>query len=339
MAIMTAVVAKDVPAIVNVEQHANVIRHAAELAPSRRTSRHRIGMDLDYDVSMKRVRLEGGTELFLCRDCESYGWVLNSPGESKVFNVFRTVLADGRRCQEGVVLDIGANEGFFGLLAAAWGCTTYIFEPQPSCIAHISAAVLINGISHVVKLIPAPVGPENLEISVSPTAHCAGQYPRRNGDAAERFHPIALHRRTDVRLVKAVLLKNLLSTSADSRPILLVKIDVEGGEVSVVASSLDVLCSGKVLNIVMEISPAWWAEGGSSVAQALQVGRALENCGFRLQRMRGVRVPPGCTSSKGVPCRADNDESIGAWKGRINPSFSAFLANATGQQDVWLTKE
>ena len=258
-------------------------------------TQHRIGADVGYTMpELRRVRFgERLGEFFVCSSCETYGWVLQNSEESRVFNVFRAALRDGALCQQGgaatTVLDIGAHEGFYGLLAAAWGCRTYFFEPQPACVTTIAAAILVNGFRDA-RLVPRPFGPPELNITVSPSTHCAGQYPRRVGE--REHHPMFLDRRKDTRTVHAVGLREVLGDL--DAPILLAKVDVEGGELGVLQAMMPQLCAGKVLNLVFELTPAWWAQLGESKEHGAEIGAQLEACGFRQRRMVGVAPPRGC---------------------------------------------
>ena len=62
-------------------------------------------------------------------------------GEGLVMDVFRIL---GRRCvrasQPPTVLDIGTNLGFYSFLAAAHGCRTVSYEPQPGCAKYYNAS-------------------------------------------------------------------------------------------------------------------------------------------------------------------------------------------------------
>ena len=84
----------------------------------------------------------------------------------------------GSSTPRGLVVDIGANEGFFGLLAASMGCRAYLFEPQPSCQRLLYAALLLNGFgTDVARVIPRPVSSEATRMLVAPSAPCVGRIP------------------------------------------------------------------------------------------------------------------------------------------------------------------
>jgi len=48
------------------------------------------------------------------------------------------------RGKQIVVLDIGANAGYYGLMAAAQGHKVIFLEPQPHCLIFLQAAVYLN---------------------------------------------------------------------------------------------------------------------------------------------------------------------------------------------------
>ena len=73
------------------------------------------------------------------------------PGERFVQDVFARVLnqsaamAASRRRSRPLVLDVGANAGFYGLLAVALGADVLLVEPQPSCWGWIESSIRANG--------------------------------------------------------------------------------------------------------------------------------------------------------------------------------------------------
>lgn len=57
-----------------------------------------------------------------------------------------------------LVLDAGANLGFFTLLAASHGCRVISFEPSPRLCAIIAASAALNGLSDRIRIVNAGVG-------------------------------------------------------------------------------------------------------------------------------------------------------------------------------------
>ena len=141
-----------------------------------RTAAHM--MDLGYRTSVRHIRTADGTAKYYVPDgLESFGHVNSRPTEAAVLSVFKAATKHGAKCRpdnehrtQATVLDIGSNEGFFGLLAASWGCRTWMFEPQPSCQAALYTALLLNGFgADVARLIPLPVSFAPMQMLVSPS--------------------------------------------------------------------------------------------------------------------------------------------------------------------------
>ena len=256
-------------------------------------------VEIGYKASARVVRI-AGTSFFVPDELESIPLVLSAPSEVAVLAVFKTVLHHGSRCdsrnrRRSTVLDIGANEGFFGLLAAAWGCLTYFFEPQPSCQAALRASLLLNHFdADVARVVPLAVSSEPREIVVSSTAPCVGQFPRHPRSYDARAKPLHLQKRSDRKRVTSINVTDVIDS-----PVLLAKVDgmctearlqltrashcnrvclcadpglrhlilcvrlrtVEGGELSVIESMLPLLRRGLVRNVVVEITPGWWPGG------------------------------------------------------------------------------
>jgi len=206
-------------------------------------------------------------------------WVFKDPGEHFVLSVFRRVLHNGDACsadaagQRPVVLDIGANEGFFGLLATAWGCRAVFFEPQPGCQKMIRAAFARNSFSpSTARLVPHPVAEPPAVINVSADVQlCLGGWPfhssvKRTSSSLERpprelarfFESDRTFNVTSVDLSDRVLFDpDAIETAG--REIMLAKVDVEGGELSVLRAMLPLLRRRRVRHLVVELTPGWWS--------------------------------------------------------------------------------
>lgn len=80
--------------------------------------------------------------------------------------------------RDSVVLDIGANQGFYSMLAAAHGCRVVSFEPQPECQRGLLAARARNGFTDAqLRLVPRPVSARPRDVVVSSGARvCALMY-------------------------------------------------------------------------------------------------------------------------------------------------------------------
>jgi hypothetical protein len=72
-------------------------------------------------------------------------WLAWAPGERFVQSVFTTVLTDlAPSSRSPLVLDVGANAGFYGFMALAKGARVAFFDAQPECWRWIDAALRAN---------------------------------------------------------------------------------------------------------------------------------------------------------------------------------------------------
>ena len=202
-------------------------------------------------------------------------------GEGFVKDVFR-LLASGcsHEASPATIVDIGANTGFYSMLAAAMGCTVIAFEPQPGCRPSFEAARVRNALGqNKVRYIPKPVSSRAAVIEV-PSRGCAvtnqaktevktevGSQPEAKGGGRAGGGRAGRRRRgggkggkgggrrdPGTTTVSTVSMEEVLRGS--SARVRLVKIDTEGAEVNVLRSLLPVL--PQLDNLVVETSVGWW---------------------------------------------------------------------------------
>ena len=229
-------------------------------------------MKLSDDVRSGRIKFTRVAEGFFVpsvpmttgphgHNVTSVDWVTTEPGEVFVRNVFASVLRNGSSCTRSkLVLDIGANEGYFGLLSAFWGCRTILFEPQPGCQTPIHGAILINGLSHVAELVPRPVSKTRFLMPVKQDHSCEGGFIGA-GSTHRSLKRRALVRKTTVEPHSTITRVPSVSLEEVLRPeehVELIKVDVEGGELSVLEDLLPFIRRRLVQNIVVEMTPGWW---------------------------------------------------------------------------------
>jgi hypothetical protein len=95
--------------------------------------------------------------------CSILRWVATRESERWLARLLSRALAGPLAEDEAdhpVMLDIGANAGYFGLLAAGLGANVIFFEPQPACHLWIKSAVHANNFGRHAHLVRAALGVE-----------------------------------------------------------------------------------------------------------------------------------------------------------------------------------
>ena len=168
------------------------------------------------------------------------------------------------------VLDVGANVGAYSLLFAQWvgpAGKVYAFEPSPHTRASLSRHLQLNGLAGVVETVPAAVADRCAEAEFT-TAPPDG------------LHRLAASASTPDALRVPVVSLDAFCSERGIRPTV-IKIDVEGAELSVLRGARETLRSvGAGLEAFVEIHPSLWPEVG--IAQS-DVADELHRQGLELE--------------------------------------------------------
>lgn len=131
----------------------------------------------------------------------------------------------GQLTQRTLVIDVGANQGYYGLLAASRGCDTLALEPQPRLYERLRASQDVNGFHDDLYL---PV-----RVAVGATDGTATFYvPPGHGMNASFTPSYSPNGPVDSYTVKVETLDQIVYDFigfATQQP-LLIKVDVEGAE-------------------------------------------------------------------------------------------------------------
>jgi FkbM family methyltransferase len=180
------------------------------------------------------------------------------------------------RCHDTVVLDIGANIGYYSLLAASRHNVSRVlsFEPNPSVLPTLRYNARLNpDLASKIGVVEVAVGETDgtVQFHRNYVAHNLGLGSMR-ATTSDRFT-------VDVPLVS---LDSYLQSRGMDR-VDLVKIDVEGAEHLVVSGFKRWWRTHRLPTLVVEVHPRMLPDFGSSVAALLT---ALTEAGYRLRRLR-----------------------------------------------------
>lgn len=222
-----------------------------------------------------RVRLDSLGDLYAA---------FGRPAEQGVARVVRELPTGG------VVLDIGAHIGGFSLLAAnAVGPQgrVFAFEPVPGNHEILSSNARMNGIDCLVP-IRAAAGRSrgHIELLVSDVD---SMWASTRSTWAETLHHGELSRHVRAEQVELTTVDDFLAQQSISR-VALMKIDVEGAEMDVLAGAAEALAAQRIDQVIVEVHspPAKWDD----------VGALLNEYGYETRdlggwEMHGVPAAPG----------------------------------------------
>lgn len=176
-----------------------------------------------------------------------------------------------RDAPRGVVLDIGANVGWHALHAARHNNVELVvaFEPDAFNAWLLDRNVGTNNIEKVVTIGSA--------VGMAGGMAWLSRYKASNNGR----HSLAVDHGLSSRLVPVTTLDDAVSgLGLTDRPVLLVKIDVEGYEPAVISGGVET--RRRASAIVTEFSPALSASGGLSLPAMID---QLDGLGFRPHRL------------------------------------------------------
>jgi len=160
-----------------------------------------------------------------------------------------------------VVVDVGANIGYFSVISAWLAKTVYAFEPETKNFGRLVENIKLNGLENVLPIQKA-VSSSNGKKTLYVSKHESGEH------SLVRGRIIGTQTATDVETVR---LDDIVE-SAD-----LIKIDTEGNELAVLQGAERLLESGSVMLIIEVFSVGLELAGTSTV----ELWTFLEERGFK----------------------------------------------------------
>lgn len=236
---------------------------------------HDAGMAGIAAISMERVTI-GDVSFFVWKSATTV-WVMGgSGGETKVMRTFVQLLSGRATHDSGDVLDVGANSGIYGLLAASYGFNTLLFDLQPQCHTWLRAAIHVNRLDALARVMPYAIGRTNTQqLSVSNATPCIGAL---RPSTATTFS--AQTAGIDRASFYSVTTRRLDDVYTGVRRIMLIKIDTEGFEAEIITGMTRLLAEGRVDNVIVECSPVIWREFNMDRARVAAEIAALWDAGL-----------------------------------------------------------
>jgi hypothetical protein len=261
-------------------------------------------------------------------------------GERWVASIFHRALSGIRnRCDSSssmLVLDVGANAGYYGMLALALGANVIFFDAQPTCWHFIATAVSASPHSQRAQIVRGGVSTQPYPVRIDLTAgtdakykawqqECDGHFgmrgrkdvmrrhspsPDQDGGPASRPASRAQGGASTVGYPLPTFRQGMLGDAlAVGAELSFVKVDVEGAEMGILnASLLPLMRDRRVRHLVMEASPGFWngslghthslAFALDVIGEVIQIGYTMETRLLRKQCARhGARAQGGAVTA------------------------------------------
>jgi len=209
------------------------------------------------------------------------GYIRSHGKENLTTQIFKRVVRDGH-----TVVDIGANIGYFTLLAARLvgkKGKVYAFEPEPRNYSILLKNIALNGYENVApmpKAVSNAAGIARLYLSSKDIgAHTIRQYhDKRQFDEKESGEFVE---------VESVTLDELFDDK--KQPIDVIKMDIEGAEMAAISGMDRVIRENKNLKMFIEFYPSAIREMGYSPEKL--VDKLLNGYGFSIIAIDELRMP------------------------------------------------
>lgn len=259
------------PALASVSQAAQGLRAQVEPrlfeALSTRVRPTELAALLTVALGIKRRPFEAEHGTFYIDPVSNFGFRLYQEGryEPETIAVLEQCLSDG-----DTFVDLGANEGYFSVLASRLVGDGKVFaiEPQRRCWTVILQNLVDNDCQNV-TLVPYGVAREegSFEMVLTP--------PTNTGASS-----FVVSQRSSLwpRQTVHVLPLDTIFERYDIDEVALIKIDIEGYELDALESAREVLSSGRIQNLLVEVHPKQLATLGRDPAE---IQRLLEGYGYR----------------------------------------------------------
>jgi FkbM family methyltransferase len=210
---------------------------------------------------------------------DSVGSEIRSEGcyEPEVVSVFLSNIKPG-----DTVIDAGAHVGQYSLLAAGSGCTVHSFEPEPKTFAILSANVAQNTLNTVFLN----------QFALAETHHQAALYRASSDNIGASSLVPNKYTSAPSTLVSCVPLDEYAVARGNPR-ISLIKIDVEGAELSVLRGARSVISRDRP-RLIVEFNETTQSASGQSCSN---IADFLRSFGYRLWRITTSGLVPyadGC---------------------------------------------
>jgi FkbM family methyltransferase len=195
----------------------------------------------------------------LLKHPNSIDYVVNSQQETSVSSILIPIASSCSSSAPQLVIDMGTNEGLYSMASAALGCTVLTFDPQAMCIDIFKRALLSfkenKDLGQRVFALSAAASAHSSTMEASIDS-CHGCYMTDGRISCKGFESTAgeWKRKREIDSINV----NSVIEALGFNEVLLLHVDTEGHEISVLQGLEAKLLSKSIKNIIIETRPLVW---------------------------------------------------------------------------------
>ena len=202
-------------------------------------------------------------------------YALRRVHEESTTKLFKKVVKEG-----DVIVDLGANLGYFTLLAAKLAGKrgkVYSFEPEPRNYNYLLKNIELNGYDNVFA-IPKAVSDRSGKVKLYICPYDSGHHTIHRYGGIKAYKPNFIDDKKDFVEIETVTLDEFFKGT--KQPISVIKMDVEGAEMLALSGMDKVVKESENLKMFVEFFPLLIKEMGSSPEEFIR--RLLEDYHFSI---------------------------------------------------------
>ena len=167
--------------------------------------------------------------------------------EPNITDIWINILKDSNK--DELVVDVGANIGYYSLLSAAFGFNCYSFEPEKENLKRFKSSIMLNLFYNKIKIF------ENIVYKESNIKLDLKRVPGKNKNNGCLSISNVFNKIDNIVDTGNNLSIKLDDVISNDKKICILKIDVEGAELDVIHGCMNILKNKQVKNFIIEISP------------------------------------------------------------------------------------
>ena len=247
------------------------------------------------------------------------GYASNLIHEKNTTDLFKKVIKEGN-----VVVDLGANIGYFTLLAAKLvgpEGRVFAFEPEPKNYSYLIKNIELNNYNNI-QFFQKAVADKNGKTRLYICDYDTGHHTINQYNGIEAYSRGRLTKEHSIE-VETITLNDFFKNREETIDV--IKMDVEGAEALALAGMDKILGKNKKLKMFIEFFPLLIEKMGSSPDEFIR--KLLENYGFSIYMILG-----DYDAKKGGIVKANSIDEIMSFHQKKEDHINLFLTRGNANE-------